>query len=89
MILISEDILSEVELFAELTKGGLSVTARVDDCEFEDFIEYEAMAYHMIGDRDAYPVEDLKAIQWQLRGMADILGVAIDDATQSNRIHTP
>lgn len=75
---ITEEIVSEVDLNVELTTQGLSVSVFVDECEIHDFVDYETIAYHMVGDRDKYPEEALRAIQRELKGMVEILGDAID-----------
>lgn len=76
---ITEEIVSEVDLNVELTTAGLSVSVFVDDCEVHDFVDYETIAYHMVGDRDKYPEEALRVIHRELRGMVEILGDALDE----------
>lgn len=76
---ITEEIVSEVDLNVEFTTAGLSVSVFVDDCEVHDFVDYETIAYHMVGDRDKYPEEALQVIRRELKGMVSILGDALDE----------
>jgi len=79
---ITEEIVSEVDLNVEFTTQGLSASVFVDDCEVHDFVEYETIAYHIVGDRDKYPDEALRFIHKGLKNMVEILGDAIDDGRE-------
>lgn len=76
---ITEEIVSEVDLNVEFTTQGMSVSVFVDECEVHDFVDYQTIAYHMVGDRDKYPEEALYFIRRQLIEMAEILGDALDE----------
>lgn len=76
---ITEEIVSECDINAEFTTVGLSVSVYVDECEIHDFVDYETIAYHMVGDRDKYPEEALRVIRRELKGMVAILGDALDE----------
>lgn len=76
---ITEEIVSEVDLNVEFTTQGLSASVFVDECEVHDFVDYQTIAYHMVGDRDKYPEEAIAYIRRQLIEMADILGDALDE----------
>ena len=82
MIDITEEIVSEVDLNVEFTTKGLSVSTFVDECEIHDAVDYDIMAYHMVGDREKYPDETLLTIYKGLKTMVDILGDAIDDGRE-------
>ena len=76
---ITEEITSEVDLNVELTTQGLRASVYVDEVEVHDFVDYETMAYHMVGDMDKYPAEVLRAIMKELRGMVEIIEDAVVD----------
>jgi hypothetical protein len=76
---ITEEIVSEVDLNVEFTTQGMSVSVFVDECEVHDFVDYQTIAYHMVGDRDKYPEESIAYIRRQLIEMAEILGDALDE----------
>lgn len=79
---ITEEITSEVDLNVEFTTKGLSVSTFVDECEIHDAVDYDVMAYHMVGDREKYPDEALIAIYKGLKTMVDIIEEAIDDGRE-------
>jgi len=76
---ITEEITSEVDLNVELTTQGLRASVFVDEVEVHDFVDYETMAYHMVGDMEKYPAEVLRAIMKELRGMIEIIEEAVVD----------
>ena len=75
---VSEEIVSEVDLNVELNHHGLRASVYVDECEVHDFVDYETMAYVMVGDREKYPDAVLRSIHKELLNMADIISEAID-----------
>lgn len=75
---ITEEIVSEIDLNAELNHQGLRVSVFIDECEVHDFIDYATMAYVMVADRDKYPDSMLRSIHKELLSMADIISEAIE-----------
>jgi hypothetical protein len=52
---VTEEVISEVDMNAEFTDQGLSVSIYVDDLEFKQVVNYENMALSMLEDGDKYP----------------------------------
>lgn len=79
---ITEEITSDVDLNVEFTTKGISASVFVDECEIHDNVDYDIIAYHIVGDRDKYPDEAVRFIHKGLKMMVDILGEAIDDGRE-------
>lgn len=75
---IKEELVSEVDMNAEFTNKGLSVSIFVDDVEFKKCVDYQMMAWIMLEDSDKYDEERLNYLIHQLRLMADTLEEGID-----------
>lgn len=75
---IKEELVSEIDMNAEFTNKGLSVSIFVDDVEFKKCVDYQMMAWIMLEDSDKYDEERLNYLIHQLRLMADTLEEGID-----------
>ena len=58
----------------------MHVSVFIDDVEIHYFIDYDTIAYSLVGDRDKYPSEVLERILREFRNMADILEQAVDES---------
>jgi len=79
IIEITEEIASDVDVNVELDTQGLRVSVFIDECEIHDFVDYQTMAYIMVGDRDKYPDEVLDKIRKELANVVEILEEATRD----------
>lgn len=75
---IKEELVSEIDMNAEFTNKGLSVSIFVDDVEFKKCVDYQMMAWIMLEDSDKYDEERLNYLIHQLRLMADTIEEGID-----------
>ncbi len=78
VIEVKEELVSEIDMNAEFTNKGLSVSIYVDDVEFKKCVDYEMMAFIMLEDSDKYDDERLTYLIHQLRLMANTLEEGID-----------
>ncbi len=62
VIEINEELVSEVDINAEFTVHGLSISIFVDGEEFFSSVDYETIALIMTEDEDKYPDPVLKKI---------------------------
>ena len=79
---IIEEIGSEVDINAQFTKDGLSLSVFVDSAEFHENVDYEDMAYMMVHDEDKYPDALLGRIADGFRMMASIIEEELDEREQ-------
>jgi hypothetical protein len=79
---VKEELISEIDMNAEFTNKGLSVSIFVDDVEFKKCVDYEMMAFIMLEDSDKYDDERLTYLIHQLRLMANTLEEGIDGREQ-------
>jgi len=77
---VTEVIESTIDLQAEFTSNGLSVSVYVDDIEVRHEATYEDMALDMVGDGDKYDDESLKKIIEGHEYMARYLKESMGDA---------
>jgi len=82
VIEVKEELVSEIDMNAEFTNNGLSVSIYVDDVEFKKCVDYEMMAFIMLEDSDKYDDERLTYLIHQLRLMANTLEEGIDGREQ-------
>ena len=82
IIEVKEELVSEIDMNAEFTNNGLSVSIYVDDVEFKKCVDYEMMAFIMLEDSDKYDDERLTYLIHQLRLMANTLEEGIDGREQ-------
>jgi hypothetical protein len=82
VIEVKEELVSEIDMNAEFTNKGLSVSIYVDDVEFKKCVDYEMMAFIMLEDSDKYDDERLTYLIHQLRLMANTLEEGIDGREQ-------
>lgn len=80
IIEVQEELVSAVDLNVDLTIDGMHVSVFIDDVEIHDFIDYDTIAYSLVGDRDKYPSEVLERILREFKNMADILEQAVDES---------
>jgi uncharacterized protein YacL (UPF0231 family) len=77
---VTELIESTIDLQAEFTDNGLSVSVYVDDVEVKHEANYEDMALDMAGDPSKYDDESLEKIIEGLEHMAKYLKESMGDA---------
>jgi len=82
VIEVKEELVSEIDMNAEFTNKGLSVSIYIDDVEFKKCVDYEMMAFIMLEDSDKYDDERLTYLIHQLRLMANTLEEGIDGREQ-------
>lgn len=70
---ITEEVISEIDMNAEFTVLGLSVSIFVDDLEFKQSVDYEDMALAMLEDDIKYPDDKLESIAEGFEYMARML----------------
>jgi hypothetical protein len=75
---ITEELVSEVDINAEFTRNGLSLSIYLDDVGFTKKVQYDVMAYAMLEDVDKYDEQFLTYFIHQLRLMANIVEEGID-----------
>ena len=77
---MTEEVVSEIDINAEFTLKGLSVSVYVDEVEVHHNVDYKEMATMMASDKGKYPDEILMHIRDGLVDMIDILdeGVTYD-----------
>ena len=78
VIEVKEELVTDIDMNAEFTKNGLSVSIYLDDVEFKKKVPYDVMAYIMLEDSDKYDEQFLIYFVHQLRLMADIIEEGID-----------
>lgn len=76
---VKEEVISEIDMNAEFTDRGLSVSIYVDDLEFKQLAYYEDMALIMLEDEDKYPDDVLESIADGLEYVARMLRNGTDD----------
>jgi len=75
IIEISEELVSEVDINAEMTEKGLLLSIYVDDQEFNAATDWRDIGLEIAGDTLTYPNPVAKAIAKQMRIVSDyILG---------------
>ena len=77
---VTELIESTIDLQAEFTTNGLSVSVYVDDVEVKQEANYEDMALYMVGDDAKYDDETLEKIIEGLEYMANYIKQSMGDA---------
>ena len=77
---VTELIESTIDLQAEFTDNGLSVSVYVDDVEVKHEANYEDMALDMVGDPSKYDDESLEKIIEGLEYMANYIKKSMGDA---------
>ena len=77
---VTELIESTIDLQAEFTTNGLSVSVYVDDVEVKQEANYEDMALDMVGDPSKYDDETLEKIIEGLEYMANYIKQSMGDA---------
>jgi hypothetical protein len=82
VIEVKEELVTDIDMNAEFTNKGLSVSIYVDDVEFKKCVDYEMMAFIMLEDSDKYDDERLTYLIHQLRLMANTLEEGIDGREQ-------
>ena len=78
IIEVKEELVTDIDMNAEFTKNGLSVSIYLDDVEFKKLVPYDVMSYIMLEDSDKYDDQFLTYFVHQLRMMADIIEEGID-----------
>lgn len=75
---VKEELVTDIDMNAEFTKNGLSVSVYLDDVEYKQKVHYDMMAYLMLDDVDKYDEQFLIYFVHQLRLMAEIIEEGID-----------
>jgi hypothetical protein len=75
---VKEELVTDIDMNAEFTKTGLSVSIYLDDVEFKKKVPYDVMAYIMLEDTEKYDDQFLTYFVQQLRMMADVIEEGID-----------
>jgi hypothetical protein len=75
---VKEELITDIDMNAEFTKNGLSVSIYLDDVEFKKKVPYDVMAYIMLEDTEKYDDQFLTYFVQQLRMMADVIEEGID-----------
>ena len=75
---VKEELITDIDMNAEFTKTGLSVSIYLDDVEFKKKVPYDVMAYIMLEDTEKYDDQFLTYFVQQLRMMADVIEEGID-----------
>lgn len=75
---VKEELITDIDMNAEFTKNGLSVSIYLDDVEFKKKVPYDVMAYIMLEDTEKYDDQFLSYFVHQLRMMADVIEEGID-----------
>ena len=77
---IQDVIESDIDLQAEFTANGLSVSVYIDEVEVKHEANYEDMALDMVGDDAKYDDETLEKIIEGLEYMANYIKKSMGDA---------
>ena len=76
---VQDVIESDIDLQAEFTANGLSVSVYIDEVEVKHEANYEDMALDMAGDNEKYDDETLEKIIEGLEHMAKFLRGSMGD----------
>tara|TARA_R110000787_G_scaffold30072_1_gene81054 strand:+ start:5530 stop:5784 length:255 start_codon:yes stop_codon:yes gene_type:complete len=82
LIEIQEELVSIIDINAELNEEGIYTSVYVDDVEFQDAIGWREMALHILEDKKTYPNYIVKAIAKKMQITADKLLESLADGRE-------